>query len=113
MNTPARILSILALGAAVSAAPAAFAEPNKAVTLRFEFDRSQPAEATYARLNREALDACAFHGSRSIVLQRIEQVCADRLVDKAVAELADDRISYLHNDGGARHAVAGADFSGR
>lgn len=88
--------AFLAASVLGSAGAAHAAQPGaETVTMRFEFDRSDAAKRTYARLQRQAIRTC--NASGRTVINRLDNGCVADLVGKAVDKMGDARVAQLHD----------------
>ena len=82
------------------------------IKLTYHHNPAEPAAASYARLQREARQACRLEGLRGLKFNAVQQECAKGLVDKAVTRIADAELSQQHQYA-SRQVLTGGAASGR
>lgn len=100
-------LALIAMTASFAAAPAAFAQDKHEVRVAFSYNTSDTAQQIYADLERTAREACEFNGYKSLQMRKVEQACANGMIDQGVAKLQRADVAALHN-GGFTKVAAGS-----
>ncbi len=112
MTMPKLLISAAMLLAAAISMPALTSSAARADTaakgrqVKFVYHTMDSAERIYAHLRHTAAEACAEHGSRSLVQSRLEQNCADDLLERVVRRIGRTDLAEAHAEWIERRAAA-------